>query len=325
MTARIAWTVLATLVTLGVLWWLLTDEVIAALDQALARAGLGRLGAAMALVPVIQWLRAWRFSLLLSGRSHLPSAAMFGVAARLLLFNFVLPFKLGELSFPVLMRRAFATGYARSAGILILARLMDLCVVAAILMLGTALVLEPSAFGWSRWALMVAGVAALIVPVLTVHALRLIRWPAVRLPRLSRLLEQLTSGTAMVRPLPRSLLAQAITAATWLTHSAIAYLTASAIAPDLPVIPVILAGAANNLAFALPVTGIAGLGPPQAAWATVLHWTGASWEVAAITALVCHGVVLIGVAATSVAGLLVPDRPLQRRAASYETSSTPES
>ncbi len=37
---------------------------------------------------------------------------------------------------------------------------------------------------------------------------------------------------------------------------------------------VVLASAAANLAFALPVSGLAGRGPPQAAWAGALHLTG---------------------------------------------------
>jgi Lysylphosphatidylglycerol synthase TM region len=323
--AHLLWTLLAALLTAGVLWWLLTEEVIAALGEALAQAGVGRLTAAAALVPAIQWLRAWRFELLLSGEARLPSGAMFQVTARLLLFNFILPFKLGELSFPLLMKRAFGTGYIRAAGILVLARLMDLCVVAAILMIGTALVFERPAFGWGRPALLAGGLIALVLPVLAVRVPGLLRWPTARLPRVAVLLERLNVGMARVRPLSRSLAAQGVSAAIWLTHSALAWLAASAVAPALPVLPVVLAGAASNVAFALPVNGIAGLGPPQAAWATVLDWAGASWEVAAITALVCHGTILIGVAVTGALSVLVPVGPRHGTASSRGTFPSPES
>lgn len=309
MGARIGWTLLALLVTALVLWWLLSEAVIAALLEALRRAGLGRLAIALMLVPVIQALRAWRFGLLLTGQARRPDAAMFGIAARLVLFNFILPFKLGELSFPVMMRRGFGTDYARSAGILILARLMDLCVVASILMLGAAIVLEGAVLGWSEPVLIAGGLSALALPVLLLQAQVLLRRPARHLPRLGGLLGRLMSGAAMVRPLPRSLLALAQSVLIWLTHSALAWFAASAVVPALPIPPVILAGAASNLAFALPIGGIAGLGPPQAAWASVLHWAGASWEVAAVTALVCHGVLLIGVVLTGTATMLTPPRP----------------
>lgn len=324
MQRHLIWTLLAALLTAGALWWLLTDEVIAALSEALAHAGFGRLAAAALLVPVVQWLRAWRFELLLSGQPRLPSGAMFQVTTRLLVFNFILPFKLGEISFPVLMKRTFGTGYLRAAGILVLARLMDLSMVAAILMLGTALIFEAPGFGWSRPALLAGGLVAFVLPVLAVRVPGLLRWPAARLPRIAGLLERLHLGMAKVHPLSKSLTAQGLSAAIWLTHSVLAWLAASAIAPGLPVPAVVVAGAASNVAFALPVNGIAGLGPPQAAWAAVLNWAGASWEVAAVTALVCHGCILIGVAMTAALSLLVPARRLHRAASSTETLPSPE-
>lgn len=314
---RLAWTLLAATVTAGVLWWLLSEAVIKALVSALEQAGIGRLAFALLLVPLIQALRAWRFSLLLTGRAEPPSGAMFAIAARLILFNFLLPFKLGELSFPVMMKRAFGTGYLRAAGILVLARAMDLCAVAAILMLGAGLLTDRTAFGWSRPVLLAGGLIALVLPLIVVRLPALVAVPARRLPRLSALMDRLASGMAMVRPLPKSLIALVLTALTWLTHSAVAYLAASAVAPGLPLLPVVLAGAASNLAFALPVSGIAGLGPPQAAWATVLNWTGAGWEVAIVSALVCHGVLLIGVVLTGVATMLGPARPDALRAAPH--------
>jgi uncharacterized membrane protein YbhN (UPF0104 family) len=299
--------------------------VIAALDEALSRAGFGRLAAAVALVPAIQWLRAWRFELLLSGEPRLPSGAMFQVTSRLLVFNFILPFKLGEVSFPLLMKRAFGTGYIRAAGILVLARLMDLCVIAAILMIGTAFIFERPDIAWSRPTLVAVGLIALLIPVLAVRVPGLLRWPLARLPRIAGLIERLHSGMAKVHPLSRSLAAQGLSVAIWLAHSALAWLAASAIAPALPIPAVVVAGAASNVAFALPVNGIAGLGPPQAAWAAVLDWAGASWEIAAITALVCHGCILIGVAATAALSLIVPGAPRQPATAPRETVASPES
>ena len=81
----------------------------------------------------------------------------------------------------------------------------------------------------------------------------------------------------------------------WLSHAMIGYLAATTIAVGLDVLPVMLAVAANNLAFGLPVPAVAGLGPPQAAWAMALHLTDVPWDVAAATALVCQTVLLIGV------------------------------
>ena len=50
--------------------------------------------------------------------------------------------------------------------------------------------------------------------------------------------------------------------------------------------------AAGNIAFALPVNGIAGLGPAQAAWVLVTTWAGVPRADAIVSALALHAVVL---------------------------------
>ena len=77
-------------------------------------------------------------------------------------------------------------------------------------------------------------------------------------------------------------------------------------AEGLDFLEVMLASAAANLAFAMPVSGLAGLGPPQAAWAATLHLTGVAWSPAIVTALICHGVLLTGAIGLGVATVLVP-------------------
>ena len=79
-----------------------------------------------------------------------------------------------------------------------------------------------------------------------------------------------------------------------------------------------LANAAASLAFAIPVNGLAGLGPPQAAWATVLHLTGVAWEPAIVTALICHGVLLSGALIVAATTFVLPGwrPPLRDRARS---------
>ena len=47
------------------------------------------------------------------------------------------------------------------------------------------------------------------------------------------------------------------------------------------------------MAFALPVNGIAGIGPAQAAWVAATTWAGVPWDDAVISApLALHAVVL---------------------------------
>ncbi len=314
MTGKAQKRLISTLFALGVssatLWWLLRDGAAQALVEALGDARPGPLLLAALLAVVIQIARAWRFAALTSGRPNWPSWAMIGIAIRLILFNFILPFKLGELSFPVMMKQTYGTPFGRGAGILLLCRLLDFGVVVAVLLLTAAYLLDPATVGWSPLIMAAVGGGALVAPLALTNGLPRLRRLTAPWPKIDHLTAQLTFGAAMMRPVAQQGLVAALTLSIWAGHIVIAGLTASAIGAGLDFLPVAMASAASNLAFGLPVSGVAGLGPPQAAWATMLHWTGVDWDPAITTALVCHGllmttIMLMGLA-TYLAMLLRP-------------------
>lgn len=302
--SRLTSTAFAVAVSALVLWWLLRDGAGRALILALQGASLWPLILGAALAVIIQIARAWRFAVMTTGKMALPSWTMIGIATRLILLNFLLPFKLGELSFPVMMKRAFATPFGQGAGILILCRLFDLGVVAAILLLSAAVIFDSAVIGWSPLLLASAGLFALIAPLLVTDLLPWLRRLTTRWPRLDRLTEQIAHGATMTRPLPQRLLTSLLTASIWLLHATIAFLTALAVDAGLDFLPMTMASAASNLAFALPINGVAGLGPPQAAWATVLHLQKVDWTPAITTALLCHGLLLSTLSAWGVLTLI---------------------
>ncbi|NJO23434.1 MAG: hypothetical protein HC868_11470 [Sphingomonadales bacterium] len=133
--------VLALAVTAACLWFLLTPDILKALGRVAGEARPLPILVAFALVALVQWLRAWRFSVMTAGTVALPDMGLVRIALQLNFLNFVLPFRLGELSYPVLMRRRYGHGLLRSAGVLLLARLFDLATVVSIL-LGAAAVLH---------------------------------------------------------------------------------------------------------------------------------------------------------------------------------------
>lgn len=310
---RLLSAVLALGITILVLWWLLQNGAGQALVDALQHANPWYLAVAAMLALVIQVIRAWRFAILASGSSSLPSWTMIGIATRLILLNFVLPFKLGELGFPLMMKRTFDTPFGQSAGILILSRLLDLGVVAAILLLTAAYLLAPQITGWSADILALIGLASLILPIFLIDGLQHLRRPAIRWPRIEHLLEQLSFGALMVRPPLRRLLVFLMTCAIWSAHVVIAYLTASSIQAGISFLQLAMASAASNIAFALPISGVAGLGPPQAAWASMLNLAGVDWTPAITTALLCHGLLLVTISTAGVLGyMLTAIRPKNR-------------
>ena len=62
----------------------------------------------------------------------LPGWPLVRIAFQLNFLNFALPFRLGELGYPVMMRRAYGQPLAARLGVLLLARLFDLFTVGAI-------------------------------------------------------------------------------------------------------------------------------------------------------------------------------------------------
>ncbi len=301
---RLASSALAAAVSGAVLWWLLAGIDRTALLAALGDASPWRLGLALLLMPLIQWLRAWRFGVVLTGRPDLPSRALVRVAVRLVVYNFLLPFKLGELSFPLMMRRAFDIEYTRSAGILVVVRGLDLSTVGALLCLAAGAFLPEGALGWSDPALLAAGAALLIAPLVLISAAPPLRRAAARAPRLEPIAQRLLWGATMLQAPGARALAFALTLAIWLAHAVLGWLAASAVIRGISPVATTLATAASNLAFALPVPVIAGLGPPQAAWAAALRLAGLPWPATVATALVSQAVILCGILALGLASVL---------------------
>lgn len=289
---RLVSAVLALGVSGLVLWWLLRDGAGQALADALATAHPGYLVLAACLAVFIQVIRAWRFAILADGKASLPSWTMIGIATRLILLNFLLPFKLGELGFPVMMKRSYGTPFAQGAGILILSRLLDFSVVSAILLLTGASLLAPDVIGLGSEMVALLGFLLLLLPILLIGWLPNLRAMAKPWPRLDHVAQQLSFGARMMSPAPFRSLVFGLTCLIWTNHALIAWLTASSIGAAIDFLPLAMASAASNLAFALPISGVAGLGPPQAAWATMLNLAGIAWTPAITTALLCHGLLL---------------------------------
>jgi len=290
--------VLAFLVSAAMLVWLVTNPIFGAVVDLLHPRHLGPLLLALGLFPMLQWLRAWRFSLLLRRSAELPSWPDFKLAAQLSFLNLVLPFKLGDLSFPLLAQRTVGADLLGGTVVIVWCRLTDLCVVVAVLLLCAAYLLAPGGHPWFWLASSAGGLICLVLPLALAPAMALLRAaPAVR-----RRLGALPDHAAALHRCRR--LHLALTVAIWVTHCLIGYLAATAIASHLTLIAASFAGAASSLAFALPVTGVAGLGPPQAAWAAALRLTGVTWEISIASGLLVYGCLLLGVILTAAPSLL---------------------
>lgn len=292
MTERLISLALGILITAVALWFLVTPEVARQLGVVVETANWWLLALALALSALMQWLRAWRFAIMTNGVLAFPRPRLVQIAFQLNFFNYLLPFRLGEVSYPVLMRRSFGQPLMQAAGVLLLARLFDLLVVAAILV-GAAAALglaAHSAQTWLLWA--VAGALVCGVFVLALSAGNVARALA-HLPLIGGIATPVASGlSALVTPSAR-FAAIAVSFAIWLLSGILAAVTALAVTTAVTPGVALLGASAGNLAFALPINGIGGLGPSQAAWVYAVTQAGVAWDAAVITALALYAVTFV--------------------------------
>ena len=303
---------LAAVITALCLWVLLTPPVLHGLGRLRADAKPAPLLAAFVLSGLVQWLRAWRFAVMTSGRPTLPDAPMVLIALKLNFLNFVLPFRLGELGYPALMHQQYGHGLLRSAGVLLLARLFDLTTVVAILLGAAALFLSTpaaqvasliAALGFALAPFVLVGLGVALLPRLEARLAgssrsslgsRLGQRLGAGFARFARSSEPDADGVAALRRIGRGpvRLVVGLGFAIWLAFGLAAVLVAAAVVDTVAPSAALLGAAAGNLAFALPVNGLAGLGPAQAAWVLATTWAGVPRADAIVSALALHAVVL---------------------------------
>lgn len=287
---RLLSAVVALCLTAVCLWILLTPDVLGALGRAAGTAQPLPIVVAFGLVALVQWLRAWRFAVMTAGTAALPDTVLVRIALQLNFLNFVLPFRLGELSYPVLMRRHYGHGLLHSAGVLLLARLFDLATVVSIL-LGAAAVLRLA--GGTGNAILALGSLGLgLTPFGLILAGRAVRPWFAQLPGVGDTAAKLTAGLDAVGERRIGLVAVALGFAIWLLLALAAIMVAGAVTTTVPPVAAMLGASAGHVAFALPINGIAGIGPSQAAWVAATTKAGVPWDDAVISALALHAVVL---------------------------------
>jgi hypothetical protein len=275
---------LAILLTAATLWFMSRNVRTETIAATFANADWALAGVAFLVYGLVQWLRAWRFALLTTGSVSLPRAVFVSVAFRLNFLNFVIPFRIGELGYPVMMHREYGQAPAEAIGTLLLARVCDLAVVSA-LILGLAAWHGVMVTALGNNLAAIAACIALAAPfafVLTLkHALGRVKLPAAY----ERYRAEFSVSARKASGLGMFTCVMVLTLASWLTFGVACIFAANSVSSAVPPLAAMFGAAAGNLAFALPVNGIAGLGSSQAAWVLAVTWAGCSLEAAVVTAL----------------------------------------
>jgi len=239
----------------------------------------------------------------LLGPSHslilLRASALHGLAVALL------PAKLGEFVLPAALVQGLGMGVSRAAGLLILIRAYDL-----LFLVGAgagAFGLSAKSYGMenlSSLCLIGAAIATVLFATLPLAAQR---FRAVILrqfrhkSRLATVVDGLTAAAAELT-IGAGLKVAIVTSLIWGSFFALCHTAALAAHGAWQAGASVIAATGGALAFALPVNGIANLGPFEAAFAGTLVAGGAELEAAMVAALLVH---LWAVAAAAVGVLLV--------------------
>jgi len=222
--------------------------------------------------------RAFRFaSLLPSCSGRFPT--LLAIAFALSMFNNVLPFRSGELTFIYMMRETHNVPVGEAAAVLVVARIFDYLAVAA-LFVGAALLSLPHLPGYALWILIIAVFLLLTVIVLAAipwlgqRGLGLMeRWLSHRWLRglsLSALILRVCQGAVQAFTAMRSLRTYGLTALwsllIWLGTFAWfwAFLTATGIRTRAA--EMVVGATFAVLSKAMPFITIGGLGTHEAGW-----------------------------------------------------------
>jgi uncharacterized protein (TIRG00374 family) len=256
--------------------------------------------------------RAWRFRLLLGGHA-IPWLRLLGIVQVHGALNYLLPARLGELAFPVLIKRLNRTEYSLGAASLLAARSLDL----AALLLALPLALAISSHRLPAWA----APAALALAVAVGAALALgARWlgappettgeaptPATRSEAPSGRLRAFARRTwAHLRQGLRPRALPALIAASlgiWLCIALNFHLLLAAMGLRIDffaAFAIVLAMIPLSL---LPVQGFANLGTHEAAWIGTLALFGLKLDEANAVAAISHLVLFVYVSLLGVGGV----------------------
>lgn len=242
-------------------------------------------------------LRAVRASMAVANRSdtQLMSISIVHNAVTALL-----PMKLGEFALPVLLARTGHMQVAEGFGLLLLLRILDLFALGLVgsLALFLAFLGRDSTTAFSSLAvfvaLCIAALGGLAAWTCTVPGAE--RAPGTKVSLPHRLL-------APLRKLDRTRLAKlgCLSILVWLSLFSAFYCATLSLDRSARVVDAAAAGAAASMAFAVPASGIANVGPFQLAWVWMAALLGIPSDQALSASLLAHGTVL---AVTLVLGLV---------------------
>ena len=230
--------------------------------------------------------------------------------------------KLGEFALPLLLSRLGRLPVSGGLGVLVLLRTFDLLALGILGALAMSIALPEAGhreLGYSAMAAALGGVVAAIVLLLAWDRLASLLRDA-RLTQRSQLLARmLTAVTQTSRACATQCLALSLLV--WMALFAAFYCFCRAIMLPVDLTMTATIGTAASLAFAFPISGIANVGPFQAAWVWMSTALGLDAVPALTASLLAHGAVVFVTAL--LAGIVAPPLLFRLRRTREGTQARP--
>lgn len=292
----------------GLLWWAGLERLGAAY-RALGWSGAAWLAA---LYLVSQTLRALRFALALPPGERPATGRLFAVVSLHQASNHLLPARLGELTFPLLMRRFGATPTSRGLAVLLLVRLQEIAVLGAFLAAALALLVATGRDDASLSPLWWAAGALVVLPALARFALRPALQQAARWatggkptsPTWRQRLATLAGAIAAELGQRQSHLAAstALTGAIWATLFFLFAETLRLTGTPVSLAATVVGSTFANATHLLPVNTLGSFGSLEAGWTVGFALMGVPAKDAFAAGLAMHTVVFSVLLATALPG-----------------------
>jgi glycosyltransferase 2 family protein len=291
-------------------------------------------GASFAVYATTYLLRALRWRVLL-GRAQVSIATLLPISAVHILLNNVLPSRLGEVSYPVLLKRQTGLGLDEGVVTLALSRLLDLLTLAAIFLVAVVWVGQsPGTTLGSLPVLALSAAFALLVLLAGLRPLAALAHRAVArgargrgrtgawLGRLAPLVARVREAIERSAGLGPLLAGGVLTLGIWAGKFLAFTWMVRAMAPDgaaalMGFWSVVLGSTAAELTTLTPFHGVVGLGTYETAWAGVFVLAlGVDRQSAVLTGFGVHGLTLVFSFVLGGLGLLALRRETRGAAAS---------
>jgi len=284
-----------------VLYWIGAQQFM----NALLRLDVKSMGMIFILYCISLLLRSWRFRVAQESLLCRPNLSYAVIAAYHNAANQVMPFRSGELTFPLLVKRYFGHRMSRSTASLLLIRFVEALVLGCLVIMGLLLVLGHSGENhtWEFFlipALLLMLAAWVFLPrmllfmhhvALSVAGGRKVRWADLVI-RLAQVLQSISAELGRSKDVSVHLLILVLTIMNWLVLIGVCWAVLLSLGVQVTYPETIVGSSVASVAQFIPLGSLGNIGPLEAGWTLGFVLVGLDAKTALNAGVVLHLVMI---------------------------------